>query len=79
MAHWDAGVGEIDTCLPPTDCQWGNWEEWGACSLTCGGGQHARTRKVRRAMCRNDGPWSNPSILCKRSDEFRSLKNVLKW
>ena len=29
---------------------WGNWNQWGACSKKCGGGQQSRTRpKVKQA------------------------------
>lgn len=30
----------------PVDCQWDDWEEWGPCSASCGGGERSRTRSV---------------------------------
>jgi hypothetical protein len=30
------------------DCQWGEWEQYGFCSKTCGGGQKARVRQIKQ-------------------------------
>ncbi len=35
---------ECNTQQCPVDCQWEAWSSWGACSVTCGGGQHTRSR-----------------------------------
>ena len=32
----------------PVDCQWGQWTEWGDCSLTCGGGTRMATRGYKQ-------------------------------
>ena len=29
-----------------TDCTWGDWSEWGGCTVTCGTGQSLRKRGV---------------------------------
>jgi hypothetical protein len=31
------------------DCEWGEWEEWGACSKTCDSGVHMRWRGLKQA------------------------------
>lgn len=46
-----AGLGEtrecnLDLCSPIANCKWGEWEEWGACSKTCGSGEKTRTRDI---------------------------------
>eukprot|EP00416_Gambierdiscus_australes_P025281 CAMPEP_0171058888 /NCGR_PEP_ID=MMETSP0766_2-20121228/2807_1 /TAXON_ID=439317 /ORGANISM="Gambierdiscus australes, Strain CAWD 149" /LENGTH=844 /DNA_ID=CAMNT_0011514241 /DNA_START=13 /DNA_END=2548 /DNA_ORIENTATION=- len=33
---------------PPVDCQLGEWTEWGDCSVSCGGGEHAHSRDILR-------------------------------
>jgi len=32
----------------PVDCEWGEWEDWGACSDSCGGGESIRQRIMIR-------------------------------
>lgn len=31
---------------PDLDCIWGQWSDWGECSLTCGSGERSRERKI---------------------------------
>lgn len=38
-----------DTCNASTDCKWGGWTTWSACTKTCGGGQKTRDRSVKIA------------------------------
>ncbi|XP_078346606.1 uncharacterized protein LOC144631897 [Oculina patagonica] len=42
---------ECNTKSCPVDGGYGEWESWGDCSVTCGGGQRARSRK-----CNNPAP-----------------------
>ena len=32
----------------PCACVWGEWEEWGECSVSCGGGSKSRQRQVAK-------------------------------
>jgi len=41
---------------PPSPCQFGNWSEWGTCSVSCGGGQKTRTRDVLHPAFQNGKP-----------------------
>jgi len=43
------GLTQTESCNArdcPHDCQLGEWETWGACSRTCGGGHQPRTRRL---------------------------------
>jgi len=35
-----------ELCAKVANCLWDDWEEWGACTQTCGGGQRSRTRAI---------------------------------
>lgn len=53
-APCDAVVREVEgcneqPCAGMIDCVWGNWVEWGACSVTCGGGNRSRSRLIKVA------------------------------
>lgn len=37
------------------DGEWGNWGAWGTCSVTCGGGQSARSRTCDNPRPQNGG------------------------
>ncbi len=49
---------------------WGNWEVWGSCSLTCGSGSQSRTR-----LCNNPAP-SNGGAVCVGSASESQLCNT---
>ncbi|XP_071955552.1 adhesion G protein-coupled receptor B1-like [Antedon mediterranea] len=44
---------ETRTCNPgnSVNCVWGNWQEWAACSVSCGMGTSTRTRVKTSAVC----------------------------
>lgn len=47
----EAVLREVGSCNPQacthvTNCVWGEWNEWGACSVDCGGGQRNRYRHI---------------------------------
>jgi len=41
-------VASEETC-GATDCAWGDWEQWSACTCTCGGGTMRRERMIKVA------------------------------
>jgi len=49
----------MDKLCDTTDCVWGDWEEWGACTCTCGGGTKRRDRLVMTAP-ENGGDLCKP-------------------
>eukprot|EP00397_Hematodinium_sp_SG-2012_P006578 GEMP01006612.1.p1 GENE.GEMP01006612.1~~GEMP01006612.1.p1 ORF type:complete len:1075 (+),score=211.21 GEMP01006612.1:97-3225(+) len=49
----------LDPCAGVVDCVWGDWVEWGACSASCGGGDHSRSRLIKVAP-RNGGKLCEP-------------------
>eukprot|EP00927_Polykrikos_kofoidii_P085848 TRINITY_DN9436_c0_g1_i1.p1 TRINITY_DN9436_c0_g1~~TRINITY_DN9436_c0_g1_i1.p1 ORF type:complete len:1539 (+),score=133.59 TRINITY_DN9436_c0_g1_i1:107-4723(+) len=48
-----APLKEITPCneqdCKPDDCAWSGWHDWGACSMTCGGGSRQRSQTVSAA------------------------------
>eukprot|EP00929_Paragymnodinium_shiwhaense_P121881 TRINITY_DN942_c0_g1_i1.p1 TRINITY_DN942_c0_g1~~TRINITY_DN942_c0_g1_i1.p1 ORF type:complete len:1559 (-),score=404.24 TRINITY_DN942_c0_g1_i1:474-5150(-) len=46
----DGNLKEVAKCTKPacpsTDCEWGDWIEWSACTASCGGGTKRRDRLV---------------------------------
>ncbi|XP_018408468.1 PREDICTED: hemicentin-1 [Nanorana parkeri] len=49
---------EIHKCnieMCPADGNWGPWEAWSKCSLSCGGGQQIRTRICKHSVRSNNG------------------------
>jgi len=50
---------ENEPCDTEVDCVWGEWEDFGACSRTCGGGNRSRTRLIKVAP-RNGGKLCEP-------------------
>eukprot|EP00427_Karlodinium_veneficum_P062884 CAMPEP_0169327470 /NCGR_PEP_ID=MMETSP1017-20121227/12069_1 /TAXON_ID=342587 /ORGANISM="Karlodinium micrum, Strain CCMP2283" /LENGTH=1703 /DNA_ID=CAMNT_0009422279 /DNA_START=313 /DNA_END=5422 /DNA_ORIENTATION=+ len=41
----EAAACMIKPCLT-TDCVWANWQEWGGCTASCGGGTKRRNRQI---------------------------------
>jgi len=37
---------DLKACTKHVDCKWSDWQEWSACSCTCGGGSRARDRYI---------------------------------
>jgi len=40
--------GQCDPCGTPISCLFLQWQDWGECTKTCGGGEASRAREVRR-------------------------------
>ncbi|XP_013396642.1 uncharacterized protein LOC106163560 [Lingula anatina] len=54
-----------ETTPAPINGNWGDWSQWSACSVTCGGGERVRIR-----MCNNPAP-ENGGATCPGLDEER--------
>lgn len=50
----------------PIDCQWGEWNEWLACTKSCGGGKRTRAREI-------EIPGQHGGLQC------RGDKQVSRW
>ena len=42
-------------CLFPVDGGWSEWQDWGECSVSCGGGDQSRLRKCDNPSPLHDG------------------------
>jgi len=40
---------DLKPCTKHVDCKWSDWQEWGGCSCSCGGGSKERTRYIAMA------------------------------
>ncbi|KAG7164020.1 Hemicentin-1-like 5, partial [Homarus americanus] len=61
------------SCLVQThrlDDNWGSWEPWSVCSVSCGGGVQRRQREC------NDPPPSNGGWFCPGSDTLEDYCNL---
>mmetsp|Transcript_26237 Transcript_26237/g.55659 ORF Transcript_26237/g.55659 Transcript_26237/m.55659 type:complete len:1597 (+) Transcript_26237:60-4850(+) len=52
-AGCDFALGETRDCpenpsCGEIDCAWDEWSEWSGCTCTCGGGQHTRSRRIKK-------------------------------
>lgn len=47
----EAALEQVEHCVEQqctkTDCQWGEWDRWSACTKSCGGGIKRRNRHIR--------------------------------
>lgn len=65
-----------------TDCAFGEWGEWSACSATCGGGQAIRSRAVAAFATGQGLPCQGvleASRPCNTMDCLRKAKVDCKW
>ena len=67
-------------CRGPTNCAlWSNWNSWGRCSTTCGGGQRTRVRTCRdptTGIRRNSCPGTGIQTLSCRTE---SCCQLTRW
>ena len=58
LARLQAEMAKVDTLESDIDaydcpCVWGQWGDWDACSVTCGGSNHTRYRDIARNKTNN--------------------------
>ncbi|XP_040215726.1 hemicentin-1 isoform X1 [Rana temporaria] len=51
----DTEIHKCNTEICPADSNWGPWEAWSKCSVSCGGGQQIRTRICKHPVRSNNG------------------------
>lgn len=55
----EIGACGTDTCDTDIDCSWREWQEWSACSRSCGVGSRVRSRMIAQAP-RGQGKLCEP-------------------